>query len=391
MFLGLVIAPIVTRILGPEQFGVLSFTLAVISFAGLFFEFGFFAAGARLLALAVEEQTESELIGALTLITTGIAISFSFTIFIFSFFVDRIFETQISGILRLISILVAIYPFRYMLQQVCQGANRIEKMALQNVAPKLWYLAGLLIFVSFFKLDVITVLLLGITGSITVTGLIILSLKPSFANLTNHVKAIWKETKKYGFHVYTGRIAGMATYNSDRMLISYFVGTTSVGFYSLAMTLTNPMFLLSNSLSTTLFKSLAQKEEVPKKVIYVNFLWLSVSCLGLVILSKYIVIILFSTEFIKVVPILIILAFANFFRGLTQAYNRFLGAKGQGKPLRNTAIVLTICNLLGNLTLIPFFGTIGAAYASLFALIMNYLVHVCYYRKYIAYRLTKPK
>jgi len=103
----------------------------------------------------------------------------------------------------------------------------------------------------------------------------------------------------------------------------------------------------------------------------------------LVLLGKYIVVLLFSENFIKAVPILIILAFANFFRGMAQPYNRFLGAKGQGKPLRNTAVVLTLCNLLGNLTLIPFWGAIGAAYASLVALLFNYIAHIYYYRRYI--------
>ena len=383
MVLGVATVPILTRALGPKQFGVLSFTLALIGFVALFFEFGFFSAGARLLALAREGRTERGLIGALTVITAGIAIGFFITIFILSFFVDRIFETQIGGILRLISILVAFYPFQYMLQQVCQGTRSIERMALQNVVPKLWYLGGLLILISLFRPDATAVLVLNITGVIVATGIIVCSLRPSFSDLANHVTVIWKETKEYGFYVYIGRVAGMATYNSDRMLISYFVDTTSVGFYSLAMTLTHPMFLLSRSLSTTLFKTFAQRERIPRKVIYVNLLWLTVTCLGLVVLRKYIVMILLGGRFIKVIPILVILAFANLFRGMTQPYNGFLGAKGQGKPLRNTAVILTVCNLLGNFTLIPLLGAIGAAYASLFALIMNYFAHVYYYRRHM--------
>ena len=180
-----------------------------------------------------------------------------------------------------------------------------------------------------------------------------MSLKPKFNNLRKNLNLVWKETKEYGRHVYFGRAASMATYNSDRMLISYFSNTTSVGFYSLAMALTNPMFLLSSSLSTAMFKGFTQKKNIPRKVVYFNFLYLSVCCLGIVLFGKYVVVLLFSQKFIEVVPILIILAFANFFRGMTQLYNRFLGAKGQGKSLRNTAIVLTLCNLLGNLVLIP--------------------------------------
>ncbi len=383
MALGLITAPIVTRVLGPEKYGILAFILAVISFISLFFEFGFFSAGARLLAISKEKEKDQELIGSLTIITVGISLSFFLIIFIFSFFIDSIFHTTAGDILRTVSILAAIIPFQYMLQQVCQGTNEIKKMAIANIIPKLWYLAGLLIAVSFLKLNVFVVLVLNFTGIILTAGLIILSLKPKFDHLKENFRMIWKETKDYGRHVYFGRIASMATYDSDKILISYFSGTTDVGFYSLAMILINPMFIFSSSLSTSLFKEFVKKKKVPKKVVYFNFLWLLFSCAGLIIFGKWIVILLFSVKFINVYPILIVLTFANLFRGLTQPYNKFLGAKGEGKALRNTAVILTICNLLGNLTLIPFWGAIGAAYASLFALMVNYFGHIYYYHIYL--------
>jgi len=381
MVLGLMVAPIVTRTLGPEKYGVLTFVLAIVFFIALFFEFGFFSAGARLLALSKDKEKDQELIGTLILITSGIGFSFFLALFIFSFFVDSIFHTSVGNVLKAISILAAIIPFQYMLQQVCQGVNEIKKMAIANVIPKIWYLVGLLIVVGFLKLNVFIALVLNLTGIIIVVGLIIISLKPRFDNLRENLSLIWKETKEYGSHVYFGRIASMGTYNSDKMLISYFANTTSVGFYSLAMTLTNPMFLLSSSLSTTMFKGFARKKNIPRKVVYFNFLYLLACCLGIVLFGKYIVVLLFSQKFIKVVPILIILAFANFFRGMTQPYNRFLNAKGWGKAVKRAAFVLTGSNLVGNLALIPFYGAIGAAYASLFALVINYCIYVHYYRR----------
>ena len=125
MALGLITAPIVTRVLGPEKYGILAFILAVIYFISLFFGFGYFSAGARLLAILKNKGEDQELIGALILITVGISLSFFLTLFIFSFFVDSIFHTPAGKILRTVSILSAIIPFQYMLQQVCQGTNEI--------------------------------------------------------------------------------------------------------------------------------------------------------------------------------------------------------------------------------------------------------------------------
>lgn len=393
LFLGIFTGVINTRFLGPIDYGILAFVVALIGFISLFFEFGFFSAGARLLALANNEKEERSLIGGLLVITIGIALSFSLSIFIFSFFVDSIFKTEIGGILRIISILVSIYPFQYMLQQVCQGANRIEKMSAYNVMPKIWYLIGALIVITYFKLTIFLALLLTLSGVIFATVLVIASLKPNFDNLRGNIALIWKETKEYGFHVYLGRVASMATFDLDRMLLSYFVNTTSVGFYSLAMTLTSPMVLLPRSLATSLFKDFAQKDRIPKKVIYFNFLFLLSCVIALILLGEYVVILLFSEKFLPVVPLILPLAVANLFRGMIQPYNMFLGAKGEGKALRNTAFILTGSNLVGNFTLIPLYGALGAAYASLFALFINYFGHIFYYHKSLGklYALDKRK
>lgn len=383
LFVGIFTSVINTRFLGPVDYGILAFILAIISFISLFFEFGFFSAGARLLALANNEKEERCLIGGLLVITIGIALSFSLSIFVFSFFVDSIFNTEIGGILRFVSVLVSIYPFQYLLQQICQGANKITTMSAYNVMPKIWYLIGALILITFFKLTIFLALLLSLLSLIFATVLVISYLKPNFYDLMRYIKLIWKETKEYGFHVYLGRVASMSTFDLDKMLISYFVNTTSLGFYSISVALTTPMVLLPRSLATSLFKDFAQRDRISRKVIYFNFIFLLSCVAALALLSKYIVILLYSEKFLSVVPLILPLAFANLFRGMIQPYNMFLGANGEGKALQNTAFILTGCNLVGNFILIPYYGALGAAYASLFALSINYFVHIHYYHKYI--------
>jgi len=381
MVLGLITAPIVTRVLGPEKYGIFAFILAVITFISLFFEFGFFSAGARLLAVSKNKKKDQELIGALTLITIGISLSFFFTLFIFSFFVDSIFHTQAGNILRSISILSAIIPFQYMLQQVCQGANEIRKMAIANIIPKLWYLAGLLIVVSFFKLDVFLTLILNLTGIIVAIILIIQSLKPKFNNLKENLKTISKETREYGFHTYIGRLVGTSTYNLDKIFISYFVNTLWVGFYNLAMVITSPMALLSRALSISSFKRFANRDRIPQKVILLNFIWLISCVVGLTLLGKFIVVILFSNRYLPVVPLILPLALAGFFQGMYQPYNMFLGAHRKGEWLRNMAIIFAITNLILNFVLIQLWSAMGAAIATLVACLLWYILCIYYYNR----------
>ena len=380
--LGIVIGVINTRSLGPVDYGMLSFILALISFVSLFFEFGFFSAGTRLLAIANDERKERECIGSLVLITVGIALLFSLATFFLSFFVDSIFHTHIGNILRIISILVCIFPFQYMIQQVYQGTNKIGRLSAYNVAPIVWYLIGALIVINLFQLTVYIALLLNLSGIILATIVVIRRLKPSFNDLRKNTGLLWKETKEYGFHVYIGRIAGVSTYQLDKIFISYFVNTTWVGFYSLAMSMTMPMALLSRSLSITLFKDFAHLERIPKKIIYYNFLWLLCCVIGLVALGKFIIVFLFSDKFISSASLILPLALAGFFQGMYQPYNMFMAAHRKGEWMRNISFIMAGVNLAGNIILIPLWEAMGAAIASIIGNSVYYFLSIFYYRKY---------
>jgi len=391
MTLGFIITPIVTRTLGPERYGILTFILAIVAFISLFFEFGFFSAGARLLAVSKDKKSDQELTGAIILITAGIALSFFLIVFIFSFFIDSIFHTSAGNILRSISVLAAIIPFQYMLEQVCQGANEIKKLAIANVVPKLWYLVGLLIVISLSKLNVFIALALNLTGIVTAVGLVVFSLKPTVDNLGSNIKLVWKETKEYGFHVYFGRVVDVSTYQLDRIFISYFVNTVSVGFYSLAMLLTSPMALLSRAFSVSLFKDLSDEEEIPRKVIVFNLIWLLACIIGLGSLGRFIVVILFSNKYLPAVPLILPLALAGFFQGMYQPYNMFLAAHRKGKWLRKTSFIMGGANLVGNITLIPLWGTMGAAVASIIGTSLYFILSIFYYRKSVSTRVPNSR
>lgn len=379
--LALIITPVITRVLGPEKYGVYVFILAVITFAYLFFEFGFFTSGARLLAVSKDREKDRELIGALTLITVGVSLFFSLLLFIFSFFIDSIFHTTAGNILRAISILAAVFPFQYMLLEICQGANEIIKIAAIHIIPRLWYLAGLLITVFFFKLDVFLALVLDFTGTIVAAGLIIWRLKPKISNLKENLILLRKEIKEYGFHVYIGRIIGISIYNLDILFISYFVNTLWVGFYNLALILIRQMVILSQALSTSLFKEFANRDKIPQKVILFNFIWLTCCVFGLILLGKYVVVFLFSDKYLPVVPLILPLSLAGFFQGMYQPYNMFLEAHRKGKWVRNIAIIFAITNLILNFILIQLWGAMGAAIVTLITYILWYILCVYYYNK----------
>ena len=383
LFLGVFTGVINTRILGPAGYGILAFFFAITSFTVLFFRFGFFSASGLLIAQAKDERKERELAGASVIIAFFIGISYSFFILFLSFFVDDIFDTNIGWILRYTSFILIALPFSMLIPQVGRGMNKIERMSLFNVIPTAIYLLGALMLLKIIQIEPFHFILLHIFATTIGIFVVINLFHPVFSNIKANLKEIWKKNKEYGFHLYLGQIADQSTYQLDKIFITYFVNTTQLGFYSLAMTITTPMVGLSSALSMSLFKGFVDMDRIPKKVIYYNFLWLAACVVGLVIFGKFIVVLLFTEEFLSTVPLILPLALACFFQGMYQPYNMFLGAKGKGKWLRNIAIIQSIINVIGNLILIYYMGAMGAAIVSAIAKGEEYALNRYYYKKYL--------
>ena len=386
ILLGIVMSSLNTRILGPKGYGVLAFFGTVTGFSVLFFRFGLFSAGGLLLAQETEEYKEKKLIGALMLIGLGVGLIFSLFIFASSFFIDRTFHTNVDHILRILSPLVVVMPFQLLIPQIGRGTNKIAHLALFNILPKVLYIGGLLTMLFYFlHVNVAMLITLNLIATIIAVAVIIYSFRPSFQNLRFNFRRIWKKEKEYGIHLYWGQIADQSTYKLDGIFISYFVNTTQLGFYSLANALASPLAMLSQSLSTSMFKGFASKERIPRRIIQLNFLWLLAGVIGLVVLGRYIVVWLFTDKFLPVVPLILPLALAGFFRGMYQPYNMFLVARGFGKAAY-VAVVVAPINIAGNLLLIPKYGAMGAAIASAVSMAAQYLWFIFFY-----YRIAKRR
>ena len=383
LFLGVFIGVINTRALGPEGYGILAFFLVITSFTVLFFRFGFFSASGLLIAQAKEERKERELTGASVIVAFLIGISHSFFILFLSFFVDDIFHTNIGWILRYTSFILIALPFGMLIPQVGRGMNKIERLSLFNVIPTAVYLLGALMLLKIIQIEPFHFILLHIFATVIGIFVVINLFHPLFTNIKENLRDIWKKTKEYGFHLYLGQVVGSGTEKLDGIFITYFVNTTQLGFYSLAMAITAPMVGLSSALSMSLFKGFVDMDRIPKKVIYYNFLWLAACVAGLILFGKFIVVLLFTEKFLPTVPLILPLALATFFRGMYQPYNMFLGAKGKGVWMRNGAVIMGASSIITNMIFVPLWGAYGAAVATAITMGLSLSIYLYYYKKFL--------
>lgn len=370
-----------TRALGSADYGLYAFFGTITGFTVLFFRFGLFSSIRVLLANNDDKKKEKELFGVGFLVALFVGLTYALFIFGISFFIDTAFKVEFGTMLRLVSPFCFVLPFQFLIPALAIGSNKIENSALYNIFSKLLFVIPLIVLFFYNRLTVITIILLHL-GAIIITIVYILKrFKPLFNNIKKRLREIWEKNKDYGRKVYLGQIVTQATYKTDQLFISYFVNTLWVGFYSLTVALTSPMVMLSSALGQSLFKGFAKERKIPKKVIMYNFLWLLGCVVGLLLIGKPIIIILFSQEFLPATTLIIPLAIAGFFQGMYQPYIQFLGAHQQGRYQRNAALFCSICSMGTNILLIPPFGAFGAAIASAISMLFTFLLNIFYYEK----------
>jgi len=380
--LGMGMSVINSRFLGPADYGVFALIFSISDFINLFINFGFYSSGARLLALnSIRGYHKNEVIGNLIIIAIVLSLFSSILIFVFSFYAGIIFDKKVDHILRVFCLFLGLMSVQTMVESTCTGTNKVEALSMFRVGFKLLTLFFIVIFIV-LKIYNLYTALFSTTFSLILSYIFIFwALKPKFFNIQGHFSSIFQDVSTYGFKAYLGDIASTASYRTDSLMISYFVNTTAVGYYRLASLLTYPMVSFSRSLSTALFRKFATENKINKKIFLLNFIYLMCCTFGLIALGKFIVAILFGLSYSPVAELVYPLAITALFGGLAQPLNSFLGVKGKGNYLRNAAFVLTVFNLTLNFALIPVYGAIGACYASLIALFVNFLIRSYYYKR----------
>ena len=160
--------------------------------------------------------------------------------------------------------------------------------------------------------------------------------------------------------------------NTDRIMIKLMVGETETGFYSAAITCIGiSAFVFSAILDSARPVILDEKERNPelyeKRMIQ---LYSIITCLslaqsvGMTVLAKPLVFLLYGTEYAKTAGILAVAVWYNTFGHYGSVRNIWILAEGKQKYLTAINVTGAFANVALNFVLIPIWGAVGAAVAS---------------------------
>jgi len=383
--MGIITSIIFTRYLGPNGWGDYQFLDNLFNFSVLICTFGFFQAANRVLVLNSDKEKAREYYGATFVILIGLFSVMSVMLLFYSLFDPNLKAKHLDKLL-LYSIPIgwAYLAINYF-EVLFQADNKMNLLAISRLFPKIGFLISASIIFIFFihvksdRLEVAWVFYL--STLVLVCTYVLFKVKLSFKNIKATIAEIWSYNKSYGFHIYSGALVAVGIQSLTPVIISYFgFNNSGVGFYALATALANPISFIPNTIATTNYKEFAGHQRIPKKLTIVTIALTLFSLVALWIIVPPFIKYFYGQKFESVIYINFVVSIGVACYGIADYFNRFLGAHGLGKMLRNTSFIVGGLILVFNFVLIPHFGVKGAAITRLLSGI-TYLSCILYYYK----------
>lgn len=381
VFLGVISSVINTRFLPPDEFGDVRYVQNLIGFISSLLLLGYFTSGSRLLALSKSNEYSRKIRGAVIFVMVVTMLILSLSMFLFYIY------SLMNGIdnlspLYLVSIFIGgnVILLNY-INTTSQGDNHIGRIAIARLLPTFCYIVTAVVLYNLFPATPLLILSLYNGIAVLILSVIIYSTKPDFKDLKDSLKTLNEENKRYGLQVYIGSLAGVSTsYIAGITLGSFCSSNASVGFYTLALTIATPLSMLPATIGTTYFKQFANQKQIEKKIIYASILMTLMTLVVFILSIDLIIQILYDEKYSSVGTYASFLAIATSMHGLGDMFNRFLGAHGQGKQIRNGAFACGIITTIGSIILVYYWQISGAIITKILGS-MTYMIMMVYYYK----------
>ena len=382
MVVGFVSNMLLAKQMGATNFGIYSLSLAIITFISIFFEFGYFSSASKMLANNHDINLEKKIFGTSIIIACVLSAFFIVFALVISFLLGKIFSDEIGRIIRISSFISWSFVIPFFMELILKGSNHIGYLAGFNIFSKILFVVFLSLLFIFERLTPLNALLSFSLSYAVAFAICAYMLQPNFGGFFEILRAINLENKRYGMHVYVGRVIDVSTYNIDRLLIGYFMGSKDVGFYGLANSMAIPINSLSAAMSSTMFKTLANSNKIAFAVLKANLAWVFLAFILANMLGNLIINFYLKEEYSNVLLLLLLMSIAVCFQALYQPYNAWINGHGYGKELRNANIKMTIVTAASSVLLVPIMGAVGACISSLISNLYSLFLYVkIYYAK----------
>lgn len=386
---------IITRFLGPVSFGDFKFIINVFNFSCVIFNFGFFQACNRALVLNTDPNKSREYYGSMLVVSAFLYMLMSLVLVVYAFVDDNIQAKSLQASLLWVIPFSWTFLLNSYFEILFQADNKIDLLAKSRIYPRIAFFISIVFLFLFLnnyngnRLTIIWVFFL--STQILAYVYILVKVNPSFKNMWARMKELWHFNKTYGFNVYSGSLFDTGFNHLSGLLIGYFGADNSgVGFFALALTISEPLGFIPNVIATTHYRDFSQRNKISNRLILITVgITLTALIANWILVGPFIKY-FYSAKFYPVISLTYIASIGVLLNGFGDFFNRFLGSHGQGKALRNSAIIVGFLILVMNVTLIPTFMEKGAAYTKICAGFAYFGIMFWFYRSLVIRLRAEP-
>lgn len=210
----------------------------------------------------------------------------------------------------------------------------------------------------------------------------------SLSNLSfNFQKHLIKNSWSFGLHT----VLGIFYFMIDTQIISIFLDAKAVALYQAVFRIILVLLIISEMLSNVLLPYLSFKYFHKKDVdLLISKLFLFLFIIGCSLFlfftsfSELIIQFLYSEEYLLALPLVIPLSFVLIIRTACSLLGNILTISNKQIYRVKTVLISLIVSLILNLTFIPIYGIIAAAWVSV-------IVHICMFIMYLFYSKKEVK
>jgi O-antigen/teichoic acid export membrane protein len=164
----------------------------------------------------------------------------------------------------------------------------------------------------------------------------------------------------------------------DQIMIKEMLGEHDVGIYSAAIRLSEAFYFLPALITTSLFPAIINSKKNNEVLylerlqkLYALLVWLALSiAITLTFIGQSLISVLFGETYAGAGNILVVHVWASVFIFISAGFGRYLIVENLAIINMYRVVLGATFNVLLNLVLIPNYGVIGAAYATLFSLML---------------------
>ncbi|CAB3758210.1 flippase [Paraburkholderia solisilvae] len=365
----LIALPYLSRTLGPDHFGQVSFAVAFMQFFITVTDFGFDLTAARKISIhRGDREMLTRLYWIVTISKSCIALLCALIVLASVEFVPALQDVKGIILISLLSLAGTVLSPVWLFQ----GLEKIPLMAVITLATRIVSLTALFFIVKSPADYLATAVCF--FAPLLASGLILTAIAHCAGMLTSWQKItredLWQQSLE-AFHVFSGSaFAFMYTY-LNAIILKFLTGNDAVGYFVMADKIVSPIKQFFGPLIQTMFPRICklhsenrgkEADDIIRKVVMTVLLLNACAILAVFVGGEKLVVLAFGVKFLPAVPVLKALIFLPVVVSIATVLMQLsLIAQGEVRPLKRIYGIAAAFHFVQSLILVKEFGATGTA------------------------------